>query len=800
MTENPEQLQSAIDALQERVARLSAAVLRINASLDLDTVLHEVVDSACALTGARLGVITTVDDAGSIRECVHSGFTAEERRQLANWSDGPRLFEHFLELAAPLRLPDLPAYARALGFSADLPPMTFQGTPIRHRDVLVGNFFLAEKEGGKEFTGADEEILVLFASQAATAIANARTHYEERRARTGLETLIETSPVGVVVLDGGTGRPVSFNREARRILGALDMPDHPPDYPVEQLQEVITCRRGDGRECALADFSPAQQPDRVETIRAEEMTLSVPDGRSVTMLVNATPIHGADDAVESVVVTLQDLAPLEELERQRAEFLSLVAHELRAPLIAIKGSTATVLGATPAPDPAEALQFFRVIDERADHMRSLIGDLLDQGRIETGTLSVSPETTDLATLLDQARNIFLSGGVRHAVNIDLPERLPRVIVDRGRIVQVLNNLLSNAARHSPESSPIRVAATRDGVYVAIAVTDEGRGVPPDQLPHLFRKHAGAVGGDRERGLGRTGLGLTICRGLVEAHGGRIWAESGGVGRGTTFTFTVPVAEDTGEGVLPTMAARQLRSSPETRERTRVVVVDDDPQTLRYVRSTLTEAGYAPFVTGDPQELPELIRTRRPRLVLLDLLLPGTDGIQLMERIPELADLPVIFISAYGRDETIVKALDAGAVDYIVKPFSPSELSARVRAALRRTAEPEPFSLGHLAIHYDQRRVAIAGRPVELTATEYELLRVLSINAGRVMTYDALLRQAWRGRNRRSSDPKLVRALVKRLRGKLGDDAASPTYICNERGVGYRMPESGDAGGSAPSPQ
>ncbi len=364
---------------------------------------------------------------------------------------------------------------------------------------------------------------------------------------------------------------------------------------------------------------------------------------------------------------------------------------------------------------------------------------------------------------------------------------------------VLNNLLSNAARHSPESSPIRVAAARDGVYVAVTVTDEGRGVLPDQLPHLFRKRAGAIGGDRERGLGRAGLGLTICRGLVEAHGGRIWADSGGVGRGTTFTFTLPVAEDTREAVAPAMAARQAPPSREARERTRILVVDDDPQTLRYVRSTLTEAGYAAFVTGEPGELPDLIRAHQPRLVLLDLLLPGTDGIQLMERVPELADLPVIFISAYGRDETIVKALDAGAVDYIVKPFSPSELSARVRAALRRTAEPEPFSLGRLAIHYDERRVAMAGQPVELTATEYELLRVLSINAGRVMTYDALLRQAWRGRSRGSSDPKLVRALVKRLRGKLGDDAANPTYIRNERGIGYRMPESGEVGESAPLP-
>ncbi len=209
--------------------------------------------------------------------------------------------------------------------------------------------------------------------------------------------------------------------------------------------------------------------------------------------------------------------------------------------------------------------------------------------------------------------------------------------------------------------------------------------------------------------------------------------------------------------------------------------------LRYVRDALTRAGYNAIVTGDCEALADLVRSQRPALVLLDLLLPGTDGIVLMERIPELSDVPVIFISAYGRDETVVRALDAGAADYIVKPFSPSELTARVRAALRQRTRPEPFVLGNLTIHYDQRRVAVAGRPVELTATEYDLLRVLSENAGRVLAYDSLLGQAWRRRKPEATDPKLVRAVVRRLRRKLSDDAANPTYIRNQHGIGYRMP-------------
>ena len=165
-------------------------------------------------------------------------------------------------------------------------------------------------------------------------------------------------------------------------------------------------------------------------------------------------------------------------------------------------------------------------------------------------------------------------------------------------------------------------------------------------------------------------------------------------------------------------------------------------------------------------------------------------IELMQDVPALQDLPVIFISADGRDETIARALELGAADYIVKPFSPTELTARVRAALRRRAGAEPFVLGDLAIQYEQRRVSVAGQAVQLTATEFELLRVLSVNAGRVLTYDSLLRQVWGGRD--SGNVKLVRAFVKRLRQKLGEDTARPSYIFTERGAGYRTPRPGDS--------
>ena len=766
-----------IEALRERISNLSAAMLRISESLDVHTVLQEVIQCARALTGARYGAIATIDEARAPEDVVTSGITEDEHRRIIEWPDGLRLFEHFRDLPGPVRLSDLAAYARSLGFSSDLLPRgTFQGTPMLHCGVHVGSFYLADKKDGEEFTSDDEKILLLFASQAATAIANARIYRAEQRTRADLEALIETSPVGVAVFDVRTKRPVSWNREATRIVERLRMPGR----SMEELMEVIICRRGDGREIALDQFSLDAALRSAETVRAEEVMLSVPDGRSVSTLINLTSIRSADGAVESVVITMQDLAPLQELERLRSEFLSMVSHELRTPLAAIKGSTATVLGASRGFNPAEMLQFLRIIDEQADRLTGLIGDLLDVGRIETGTLSVSPEPSAVSALVDQARSTFLASGGRHAVIIDLAPNLPRVMADRGRILQVLNNLFINAARHAPDSSPIRVAAVRQDMYVAILVSDEGRGVAPERLPHLFRKYAPDA-----RGVG-AGLGLAICRGLVEAHGGRIRVESGGTGQGARFTFTIPVTDEASSpaGAVPSRYGAHRDGG----EPTRILVVDDDPLTLCFVRHALADAGYAPRVTGDHRELSRIIGTHKPALVLLDLVLPGTDGIALMETVPELADQPVIFISGYGRDDTIARALEAGADDYVVKPFSPTELVARVRAALRRRAEPNPFMLGDLSIDDDRRRVSVAGREVQLTATEYDLLHVLALNAGRVSTYDSLLRRVWRARD--GGDPRIVRAFVKRLRKKLGDSADNPAYIVNERGVGYRMPHPG----------
>ena len=749
---------AAPSAEATRDALLTAAILRIGASLDLDTVLGEVVESARALTGAQYSVIATVDEAGEPRDFVTSGFTEQGRRAMEAWPDGLRLFGHLGALGAPLRLPDLDAWARERGCAPfPVPCGAFQATPMQHRGAAVGGFFLGGKTGG--FTDADEAMLVLFAQQAAAALANAQAHREERRARAGLETLVETCPVGVAVLDAGGGAALSLNREARRILAGLESADGAPGH----LRDAVVCRRGDGRETTLADLGDA------ETVRAEEVEIFVPGGAGVRTLIDATPIRNAAGAVERVVVTLQDLAPFETLERSRAEFLELVSHEFRAPLAAIKGAAATALGDAREFGRSELRQYLRIVEDQADRMGGLIGDLLDAGRIGAGTLAVDTAPEDLAGLVERARAAFTGGGGRHAVTVEAPEGL-RVMADGRRVVQVLANLFDNAARHSVESAPIRVSAARDGAQVAVSVTDGGEGIAPERLPHLFRRHAGSGG------RGGSGLGLVICKGLVEAHGGRIRAGSAGVGRGTTVTFTLPAAE--GKEAAPPARPRPGR--------TPVLVVDDDPHALRQAREALAAAGYDPVATAEPGEVPRLVEKTRPELALLDLVLPGTDGIELMRTLPALADLPVIFVSAYGEGDTVARALEAGAADYIVKPFSPAELAARVSLALNRHSQPAPYRAGELSIDRIKHRVTLAGRPLRLTATEYRLLHALSLDAGGITTYETLLQRVWGGKG--GGNIAALRSAIRKLRKKLGDDAGKPKYVTGERGLGYRLPD------------
>ena len=212
------------EILRFRLSRLIEANLRINENREFETILQEVLDAARSLTNARYGVITIFNDEGHVLNFLASGMKKQEARQLWAIPEGMRLFEYLTDDAQRLRVPDLIGHMRERGLP-DIPVpgpdgsvVSFLAAPLLHGDRRVGNFFLAGKETGPEFTIEDEQSLAIFASDAALVVSNARRYREERQARIDMETLIDTSPVGVVVFNAVTGSPISFNQEGSNCL------------------------------------------------------------------------------------------------------------------------------------------------------------------------------------------------------------------------------------------------------------------------------------------------------------------------------------------------------------------------------------------------------------------------------------------------------------------------------------------------------------------------------------------------------------------------------------------------------
>ena len=578
----------------------------------------------------------------------------------------------------------------------------------------------------------------------------------------------------------------------------------PPGY--EYVSPAMTSLFGYEREEWLSDpdldhkiVHPDDQP-LIDKMRTPSGTLTGPvilrcqrlDGSPMWIEHHNAPIREDNGNIVAIQGIVRDVTErvqsMEDTERLRSDFMGMVTHELKTPLAAIKGSAATALGSSRPLDHEESRELFLIIDEQADRMRDLADNLLDMSRIEAGSLSVKPEPVELRSAIEEAQSIFVRSGRGQRIELNMPEKMPPVNADRRRLVQVLTNLLLNAAKFSSGGSPIRISVEHDALLATVRVRDEGQGIEPGKLPLLFQKFSQVDESPATR-AGGTGLGLAICKGIVEAHGGRIWAESEGTGRGATFTFTLPLAaEAEPEAVQP--AAPTTTAGVRRSERPRVLAVDDELQVLRYLQHSLDEAGYQSIVTSDPSQVIKFVELEQPDLVLLDLRLPGISGFDLLSRIREFSAAPVIFLTASDSSDDAVRALKLGADDYVTKPFAPSELLARIEAALRRRSLPgmtdsrPPFKVKDLEINFAERRVILGGTEISLSATEYKLLYELATHSGLVLTFDQILRRVWGAEY--AGETELVRSFIRNLRRKLNDDAKQPRYILTERQIGYRM--------------
>lgn len=382
-----------------------------------------------------------------------------------------------------------------------------------------------------------------------------------------------------------------------------------------------------------------------------------------------------------------------EASKLKDEFLATVSHEVRTPLTAILG-WANILRSRQN-DPAYVSKGLETIERNARVQAQLIEDLLDLSRIITGKLRLEVQPTETGPLvesaLDSIRPAVTAKGIKLRPVID--PRAGLVMGDPGRLVQVFNNLLTNATKFTPRNGTIRVYVHRSQSSVEIVVQDDGVGIEPDFLPYVFERFRQGDG-SITRAQGGLGLGLAICRSLVELHGGTITADSLGRGKGATFTVRLPVAPLRTTPTIP--APEPVRSEeeplPEERptslEGVRVLVVDDEPDTRELLVAVIERCGAEVSSASSAAEAMEMLRRSPPDVLVSDVGMPGEDGLSFMRRVRALPPaeggrVPAIALTAFASSGDRTRALLAGFNQFVSKPIENQELVIVIATVIGR---------------------------------------------------------------------------------------------------------------------
>jgi two-component system response regulator RegX3 len=429
------------------------------------------------------------------------------------------------------------------------------------------------------------------------------------------------------------------------------------------------------------------------------------------------------------------------------------------------------------------VEFLEAIDRGTDSLIRQVERSLALTRVEAGRLGLRPESVDPTEVIQHAIERASSSLKNIPIEFDLHQELPKVRADPARVEEVLVNLLDNAARFSPANEPIFVSARLQGPRLHIAVTDKGPGVPQGEQQRIFEKYAQGMNGENG-----TGLGLFISRKIVEAHGGRIGVKSPPDGEqvGSQFYFTLPLTPKLSR-TKPKASTPALATTKPTPEGSRVLVVEDEPDFQALLRTVFNEAGYNVEIAPNGPAAVDIVQTSQPDIVLLDWILPGMDGISVCRNIRRWSSVPILMITSKTSQEDLIAAMDAGADDYVTKPFHTPELLARTRALLRRgdvwvEEGPDRFSAQGLLINYDSQEVWLSDRKIELTPTEFNLISYLSKNKGQALTYELLLNHLYgMGKVRNRHD---LFVHISRLRKKIEPDPKEPSFIVTRWGIGY----------------
>jgi signal transduction histidine kinase len=516
----------------DELAALTAIAAQVNCTQDLDELLSGALRTALEVIGEESGEIYLLDEEGhELALHTHQGQSQPFVTDEATIGAG----ECICGLAVQSRqvvvvdnLSNHPARSRAAclreGFHSCI------HLPLLARGEVLG-LLNVHSPNPRMFTPADEELLTAIGNQIGIAIANAQLIDDAERRRATLDSVMNSLVDGLILFNR-RGQIAYLNPCAETML----------DLPALTLMGQAL----DGMEQSLAER--IAQPDQVlaqlraaarepQEAVAVEFALSTAKARTLQARFFLIKDVAGEDL--GIGLLLHDITKEKELDEMKSQLLSTVSHELRTPLASIKGFATTLLREDVKWEEPTRREFLAIIDQESDRLTELIGNLLEMSRVEAGTLRVEPEPTDLRPIIEETAAEFQMMTHNHQIQLSLPPALPLVQADPRRARQVLRNLVENAVKYSPEGGAITIETDVTADHVQISVTDQGIGIEPQHLDHIFNRFF-QVDSASTRQVGGSGLGLSICRAIVEAHGGLVWAESQ-AGVGSTFFFTIPLA-------------------------------------------------------------------------------------------------------------------------------------------------------------------------------------------------------------------------------------------------------------------
>jgi signal transduction histidine kinase/GAF domain-containing protein len=536
--------------------------------------------------------------------------------------------------------------------------------PLVREDRVLGVLaFGADRT--RRFAHAERAFMSSIAEHCADALARARLYEDARQAEHRFQSILERLPVGIFVARPPNSNLVFANDALARIWRTTEFP-----ALVEDRCRMLKFAYPDGRPIPVQEL-PVVRALRGEVVGAVDARIERQDGTPGWVQVSAAPVFRVDGTVEMAVATIVDVtaekmawAAADEAGRAKDEFVAMLGHELRNPLAPI----VTALDVMRLRGDGVLEQERAVIERQAQHLVRLVDDLLDVSRSVREGLRLERVPIELSVVIADA--IELAGPLVEERNQRLQVSVPTaglfVQADRGRLAQVISNLLTNAAKYTPAGGHVTVSARLEGEQIAVEVADDGAGIAPDLLERIFDPFTqGRQGLDRKQG--GLGLGLAIARKLVVGHEGTIEARSEGPGRGTTMIVRLPRAHATSTEAA---TSRVVPGATPRHTARRVLIVDDNPDAAAILAVAIARAGYEVRTAGDGPNALQVIESFVPDVALLDIGLPVMDGYELaglLRRIPSLAQTSLVALTGYAGDGDRQRSLASGFNEHFAKP-------------------------------------------------------------------------------------------------------------------------------------